>query len=133
MRLMVFSGVVLFCVGVAAIDKFDKSHNYVRVDARVIKVAATCYLQKKEGNSTRTSDVLDCDKAELLKTIHPAYAGWNVVYSIKVAYLFTSPADRQAHPGEQTLAAYPEGRRLHDGDLMPVLAHKAEAAKSRAI
>jgi len=130
---MALSAFVLFIAGFVALDKFDKSHNYMRVDARVTEVTATCYLQKKEGNTTRTSDTLDCDRAELLKTIHPAYAGWTVVYSIKVGYLFTSPVDRQAHEGQLTLAAYPEGRRLQYGDVMPVLAHKAEAAKSRAI
>jgi len=132
-RLFVAFGMIGFVICLAIIEEWDKKRNYVRVDARVTKVASTCCLQKKEGNSTRNSDVLDCDRAELLKQGHPAYAGWDVVYSIKVAYLFTSTVDRQAHAGEQTLAAYPEGRRLRDGDLMPVLAHKAEAAKSRSI
>jgi hypothetical protein len=132
-RLILILGFFGFAIGLAVIEEYDKKKNYVRVDARVTKVATTCYLEKKEGKSTRTTDVIECDKAELLKQIHPGYAGWDVKYSIKVAYLFTSPADRQAHEGEQTFIAYPEGRKLQYGDLMPVLAHKSEAGKSRSI
>ena len=66
MRLAVFGTIAAAVVGFGAYDKYDKNTNYQAADGRISAVNEQCYMEKVDGRKTSTSDVLPCERAEVL-------------------------------------------------------------------
>lgn len=119
--------------GVYAYDQYNKKANFVPVQARVSEVRETCYMEKRVGRRTSTSDTLACDLARKLTQEHPSWQGFQVKQQIVVNYEYVSPVDQRTHSGKRTLSAYPAGKKISRGEIFNVRASKTDPAKSREI
>jgi hypothetical protein len=136
MRLL-FVGTIVTVVGLTAYNQYDKAVNYQPVDARVSAVDEQCYMEKVEHGgvtkTTSTSDLLPCDKAELLVRLHPKWQGYTINHKIEVRFAYVSPVDGGTHASSLTFAAYPGGQPLRAGDVVRVLASKTKADSTRQL
>ena len=93
LRLQIFAGAALIAGSAIVYDAYDKAANYVPVAARASNVDRKCYMEKKEGRTTYTSDVLECSMAELAVKDHPKWMGYTVKSRIVIDFTFPSPVD----------------------------------------
>jgi hypothetical protein len=137
MRLAAILIVAVGAAGLAAYDQYDKRVNFKRVDARISAVNDQCYMEKvtREGitKTTSTSDLLRCELAQVLTREHPKWQGYTIKHKIEVRFVFVSPVDGATHASSLEMAAFPNGRPLRAGEVLPVLASKTKADKTRAI
>ncbi|HEX7920909.1 MAG TPA: hypothetical protein VF583_08150 [Bradyrhizobium sp.] len=123
--------------GIAIYDQYDKGANYQRVDARISSVSDQCYLEKVERNvitkTTFTSDLTRCETAELLRKEHPKWQGYHVMHKIEVRVVYVSPVDGVSHQSSLEMSYFPSGKPLRAGEVLPVLASKTKADKTRMI
>jgi hypothetical protein len=137
MRLAAFTTIVVAVVGLAAYDQYDKHTHYQPVDARVSAVSDQCFMEKTESGAviktTYTSDLLDCERAELLTREHPKWQGYAIRHKIEIRFSYVSPVDRAYHAASLTMSAFPKGHPLRTGDVVRVLASKTKAEKIREI
>ncbi|MCK1544087.1 hypothetical protein IVA87_09945 [Bradyrhizobium sp. 147] len=135
MRLLVFGLIAVGIAGFAAYDQYDKKANFQRVDARVSAVTDQCYLEKVErgifSKTTSTSDLLRCDQAEILTREHPKWQGYEIKHKIEVKFAYVSPVDGTTHFSSLRMSGFPNGQPLRMGDVLPVLASKTKADKTR--
>ncbi|MDE2577795.1 MAG: hypothetical protein KGL46_03235 [Hyphomicrobiales bacterium] len=125
-------GLVGFAViAVYAYDRFDKSTNYQRTQARLTKVDEVCYMEKTEGKRTSTSDTLPCQLAEIAVKSHPKWMDYTVKRKIAFEFSFVSPVDGKIHSSKLSAAAFPNGKPLQAGDVVEVLASKKQAETTR--
>ena len=121
--------------GISAYDQYDKRANYQRVDARVSAINEQCYMEKVERGvlhkTTSTSDLLRCDVAERLTREHPKWQGYLVKHKIEVRVAYVSPVDGAPHTSSLQMSAFPDGRPLHAGDVLPILASRTKPDKTR--
>ena len=137
---MRLAGILIVAVGVAgfaAYDQYDKRVNFQRVEARISAVNDQCYMEKvtREGitKTTSTSEMLRCELAQVLTREHPKWQGYSVKHKIEVRFAFVSPVDGATHASSLEMATFPNGRPLRAGEILPVLASKTKADKTRAI
>jgi hypothetical protein len=137
---MRLAGILIVAVGVAgfaAYDQYDKRVNFKRVDARISAVNDQCYMEKvtREGitKTTSTSDLLRCELAQVLTREHPKWQGYTIKHKIEVRFAFVSPVDGATHTSSLEMSSFPNGRPLRAGEVLPVLASKTKADKTRAI
>ena len=137
MRLAGIMIVAVGAAGLAAYDQYDKRVNFQRVDARISAINEQCYMEKvtREGitKTTSTSDLLRCELAQVLTREHPKWQGYTVKHKIEVRFAFVSPADGATHTSSLEMSTFPQGRPLRAGDVLPVLASKSSADKTRPI
>jgi hypothetical protein len=133
MRLGVYAIVAVGVVGITAYDRYDKRVNFQPVDARISAVNEQCYMEKVEGRTTSTSDVVRCEVAELLTRAHPKWQGYTVKRKIELRIDYTSPVDGATHASSLQMSAFPNGRPLHAGDVLQILASKTKADKTREL
>lgn len=123
--------------GIAIYDQYDKGANYQRVDARISSVNDQCYLEKVERGvvtkTTFTSDLTRCETAELLRKEHPKWQGYHVMHKIEVRVVYVSPVDGVSHQSSLEMSYFPSGKPLRAGEVLPVLASKTKADKTRMI
>ena len=123
--------------GIAIYDQYDKGANYQRVDARISSVNDQCYLEKVERGvitkTTFTSDLTRCETAELLRKEHPKWQGYHVVHKIEVRVVYVSPVDGVSHQSSLEMSYFPSDKPLRAGEVLPVLASKTKADKTRMI
>jgi hypothetical protein len=60
---------------------------------------------------------------------HPKWQGYTIKHKIEVRFAYTSPADGATHASSLQMSAFPNGRPLHAGDALQVLASKTKADK----
>jgi hypothetical protein len=137
---MRLAGILIVAVGAAGLatyDQYDKRVNYRRVDARISSINDQCYMEKvtREGitKTTSTSDMLRCELAESLTREHPKWQGYTVKHKIEVRFAFISPVDGTTRTSKLEMSAFPNGRPLRAGEVLPILASKTKADKTRAI
>ena len=89
----------------------------------------------REGitKTTSTSDLLRCELAQVLTREHPKWQGYTVKHKIEVRFVFVSPVDGATHTSSLEMAAFPNGRPLRAGEVLPILASKTKADKTRTI
>ena len=133
MRLGVYAIIAVGVVGLTAYDRYDKRFNFQPVDARISEVNEQCYMEKVEGSRTSTSDVVRCEVAELLTRAHPKWQGYTVKHRIELRFAYTSPVDGATHASSLQMSAFPNGRTLHAGDVLQILASKTKADKTREL
>ena len=137
MRLAGILIVAVGAAGLAAYDQYDKRVNFKRVDARISAVNDQCYMEKvtREGitKTTSTSEMLRCELAQVLTREHPKWQGYAVKHKIEVRFVFISPVDGATHASSLEMSAFPAGKQLRAGEVLPVLASKTKADKTRAI
>lgn len=137
MRLAAFAIVAVGAAGLTAYDQYDKRANFQRVDARISAIIEQCYMEKvtREGitKTTSTSDLLRCELAQVLTREHPKWQGYTVKHKIEVRFVFVSPVDGATHTSSLEMAAFPNGRPLRAGEVLPILASKTKADKTRTI
>lgn len=121
--------VLLVGGGVKVYDMYDKARNYVTVQARVMTVNDTCYMEKREGKKTYTSDTLPCALAEIAVKEHPKWQGYDIKHNYVIKFAYISPVDKTRH--EATLKLHKLPKPMRTGDVMPVLASVSEAGKVR--
>lgn len=129
-------GLGVLAVGVGGFyvfDQYDKRVNYAPAQARISKVEELCYMEKKAGRTTTTSDVLSCDVAQYAVKNHPKWQGFTVKSQIRLEYEYVSPVDNRTHSGKRTMSAWPEGRKLNRGEVFQIRASKKDPDKSREI
>ncbi|WP_426442669.1 hypothetical protein [Bradyrhizobium genosp. P] len=135
MRLGAFAIIAIGVVAVTAYDQYDKKVNYQRVDARVSTVSEQCYMEKVDRGAvtktTHTSDLLACDLAQRLTREHPKWQGYDVKHKIEVQFTYVSPADGASHMSSLQAATFPNGKPLHAGDVLAILASKTKPDKTR--
>ncbi|QPF82225.1 hypothetical protein IC762_20875 [Bradyrhizobium genosp. L] len=135
MRLGALVIVAVGIAGMVAYDQYDKKVNYQRVDARVSAVSERCFLEKVERGAitktTYTSDLLPCDVAQRLSREHPKWQGYDVRHKIEVQVAYVSPVDGVSHASSLQAAAFPNGKPLHPGDVLAILASKTKPDKTR--
>lgn len=119
--------------GLVIANEYDKKVNYLAVQARITDLQETCYMEKKSGRTTSTSDTLACETAEFAVKSHPKWQGYDVKYKINVSYSYVSPADSKPHSGKLELSAYPDNKKLATGGEIKVLASKTAADKTRSL
>ena len=83
--------------------------------------------------TTSTSDLLRCELAQVLTREHPKWQGYTVKHKIEVRFVFVSPVDGATHTSSLEMSAFPGGRPLRAGEVLPVLASKTSADKTRPI
>ncbi|QPF82224.1 hypothetical protein IC762_20870 [Bradyrhizobium genosp. L] len=133
---LVFFGVI--CAGLAGIhiyNEFDKRVNFRPIDARISQVKEQCYLEKPDGaesGKTWSSDLMSCEFAVLASRMHPKWQSADVKHKIEVRFAYISPVDGATHESSLQMAAYPDGRQLHAGDIFPVQASRKDANRTRA-
>ncbi|TWC05185.1 hypothetical protein FBZ93_103197 [Bradyrhizobium macuxiense] len=132
MRVGVYGMIAIGLAGFYAYREFDKRVNFRPIDARVSSVKEQCYLDKTEGNRSSSSDLLPCEIAELLARNHPKWQGYDIKHKIEIRFAYISPVDGAAHESNLQMAAYPDDRPLHAGDIFPVQASRSDANKTRA-
>ena len=137
---MRLAGILIVAVGAAGLatyDQYDKRVNYRRVDARISSVNDQCYMEKvtREGitKTTSTSDLLRCELAQVLTREHPKWQGYSIKHKIEIRFAFVSPVDGATHTSSLEMSAFPNGRPLRTGEVLPVLASKSQPDKTRAI
>ena len=137
---MRLAGIMIVAVGAAGLAvyvQYDKRVNFQRVDARISAINEQCYMEKvtREGitKTTSTSDLLRCELAQVLTREHPKWQGYTVKHKIEVRFVFVSPVDGATHTSSLEMSAFPGGRPLRTGEVLPVLASKSKADKTRAI
>jgi hypothetical protein len=133
MRLVVFGTIAAALVGFSAYDKYDENTNFQPVDARIGDVSDQCYMEKVKGRKTSTSDLLGCERAELLTRQHPKWQDYAIKHKIKIRFAYVSPVDGATHASSLTMSAFPKGQQLRAGDLLRVLASKTKADKTREL
>ena len=133
MRLVVFGTIAAVVAGFTAYDKYDKSTNFQPVDARISDVSDECYMEKVEGRKTSTSDLLGCERAELLTRQHPKWHGYAIKHKIEIRFAYVSPVDGATHASSLTMSDFPNGQQLRAGDVLRVLASKTKADKTREL
>lgn len=137
MRLAGFMIVAVGLAGFAAYDQYDKRVNFKRVEARISAVNDQCYMEKvtRDGitKTTSTSEMLRCELAQVLTREHPKWQGYSVKHKIEIRFAFVSPVDGATHTSSLEMATFPNGRPLRAGEILPVLASKTKADKTRAI
>lgn len=137
MRLAGFMIVAVGLAGFAAYDQYDKRVNFRRVEARISAVNDQCYMEKvtRDGitKTTSTSEMLRCELAQVLTREHPKWQGYSVKHKIEIRFAFVSPVDGATHTSSLEMATFPNGRPLRAGEILPVLASKTKADKTRAI
>jgi hypothetical protein len=129
-------GLGVVAVGIGAFyvfDQYDKRANYTPVQARISKVDELCYMEKKVGRTTTTSDVVSCDIAHYAVSRHPKWEGFDVKSKISLEYEYVSPVDNRTHSGKRSLSEWPDGKRLNRGELFQIRASKSNPDKSREI
>jgi hypothetical protein len=129
--------VAVGAAGLTAYDQYDKRVNFQRVDARISGVNDQCYMEKvaREGitKTTSTSEPLRCELAQILTREHPRWQGYTIKHKIEVRFVFVSPVDGATHTSSLEMSAFPGGKPLRAGDILPVLASKTNADETRAI
>jgi hypothetical protein len=137
---MRLAGIIIVAVGAAGLatyDQYDKRVNFKRVDAQISAVNDQCYMEKvtREGitKTTSTSDLLRCELAQVLTREHPKWQGYTIKHKIEVRFVFVSPVDGATHTSSLEMSVFPNGRPLRAGEVLPVLASKTKADKTRAI
>ena len=90
-------------------------------------------MEKVDGRKTSTSDVLPCERAEVLTRDHPKWQAYEVKHKIEIRFTYVSPVDGATHASSLTMAAFPKGQPLHAGDVLKVLASKSKADKTREL
>ena len=119
--------------GLVIADEYDKKVNFLAVQARITELHESCYMEKKSGRTTSTSDTLACGMAEYAVKNHPKWQGYDIKYKIDISYSYVSPADGKPHTGQLVLAAYPDNKKLATGGEIKVLASKTAADKTRSL
>jgi len=137
MRLAAIVIVAVGIAGFAVYDQYDKKVNYQRVEARIAAINEQCYLEKVErgvvSKTTSTSDLIRCEIAELLRRDHPKWQGYDVKHKIELRVAYVSPVDGAAHTSSLQMAAFPNGKPLRAGDVLPLLVSKSKPDKTRMI
>ncbi|PPD45503.1 MAG: hypothetical protein CTY15_03700 [Methylocystis sp.] len=125
-------GVVGVGLGVFyVVDQYDKKNNYTPIQARVSRVEEKCYMEKRSGRSTWTSDMLACERAQEMVKSHPNWLGYTVKYKINVSYDYVSPVDNRTHSGSRVMSAYPDGKKIYPGSQISIRASKSDPNKTR--
>lgn len=117
--------------GIYTYDQYDKKMNYKPVNARITAVADTCYMEKREGKKTWTSDVLPCAVADFAVKEHPKWQGYDVRHAIEVKFAFTSPVDGKVHDGKRKFDSMPKDKPYTVGDTLLIRASTTEGDKTR--
>ncbi len=135
MRLAALAIVAVGVAGISAYDQYDKRANFQRVDARISAINEQCYMEKVERGvirkTTSTSDLVRCDIAERLTREHPKWQGYDVKHKIEVRVAYISPVDGASHTSSLQMSAFPDGRPLRAGDVLPIMASKTKPDKTR--
>lgn len=132
-RLMGLGLVAVGLGGFYAYDRYDKSAHYLPAKARVSSVEESCYMEKRSGRSTWTSDVLACDLAKFAVQNHPKWEGYTVKYKITLKYDYVSPVDRRTHSGQRQMSAYPNGKKPSPGEVIDIRVSRTDPNKTREI
>lgn len=131
---MKIGAVMIGCSGLYfAYDQYDKKAHYIPAQARVSNVAELCYMEKKSGRATTTSDVVACDVAHYAVKNHPKWQGFTVRSKIRLEYEYVSPVDNRTHSGKRIFNDWPEGKKLSRGEAFMIRASKTDPNKSREI
>ena len=135
MRFAAIGIVVALVGGFAIYDNYDKKNNYQPVDARISSVSDQCYMEKTESGvltkTTMTSDMINCEIAEVLTRGHPAWQGYAIKHKIEIKFAYVSPVDGATHNSSLQMSVFPKGQTLRMGDVLRVLASKTKADKTR--
>jgi len=133
MRLALVGTIAVLTAGLTAYNQYDKKVNYLPVDARINSIDHQCYMEKVDGRTTSTSEVLRCELAEVLTREHPKWQGYTVKHKIVLHFAYVSPVDGATHSSSLTMTAFPKNQPLHAGDVVRVLASKTKADKTREL
>jgi hypothetical protein len=135
MRLAMLAIAAVGIGGYTAYDQYDKSTNFVPVDVRISAVKEECYLEKVDrgilSKTTSTSGMLLCPVAEILTREHPKWQGYEIKHKIDVSFAYISPVDRATHTASHRMTAFPNGKTLRAGDMLPILVSKTKPDKTR--
>jgi hypothetical protein len=131
MRLGFYGIICVALAGYYVYSEFDKRVNFQPVHARVRSVQEQCYMDKTEGQRSSSSDLMPCELAVLLTRSHPKWQGYDIKHKIEIGFAYISPVDGAVHESKMHLAAYPDDRPLHAGDIFPLQASRSAASKTR--
>jgi hypothetical protein len=135
-RLVLAVGAMGVAGTVMIVQKIDHSMNYVPATASITDVKASCYLQKVERGvltkTTETTDKMNCERAEELRSSHPAYEGMKVKGMMDVSFEYISPVDQLQHDGELTYSYedYAPLAQASSGTELPILVSKSDPNKN---
>jgi hypothetical protein len=89
-------------LGLIAYSQWDASANYSPTEARVLSVASSCYMEKKDSPTkkrTRTPDG-PCDEIRALRERDPEWRRGLIVDGTRVKVQYRSPSDGKSRRGE---------------------------------
>ncbi len=128
------TGAVGAFIGVAIIvSAVDKKMNYVDVEAEILAVNQTCYLEKDEGNKTYFTDPMECNIAAAMKEAHPRYKDYRLMRDTELELWYPDPAVNAYAKTTLELSGNASHDELRPGEMMHVLAHKKKSGKVREI
>lgn len=134
-RNRIFVMAVMFC-GVYGVREFDKSANYVTVDAYLEGIEQSCYLEKINGSGLTQHKTMTehgpCDVVETLAATHPAYIGYDLKKATTYKVSYQDPVGSW-QTGKLPELVHEDGRALEIGEKTPILMHKTDHAKIRKI
>ena len=87
-------------------------------------IEETCYMKKKTGKRSWTTDAGPCEIVRQIHENHPEFKGYRLIKNVVVEFEYISPADNGWHTGKLEQASHPDGSDIRYGDSLVVLAHK---------
>ena len=132
-RLIQMGAIGAFVAVGVTVNAVDKKMNYVDVEAEILAVNQTCYLEKEESKKTTFTDPMECPVAEALKAAHPIYKDFKVMRDTELELWYPDPAAHAYAKTTLELRGNKSHDDLHPGDAMHVLAHKKKPGKVREI
>jgi len=129
--LLKIMAIPMVLIGFYVYSESDKAANYVKTPARVTSVEELCYLEKKSGGKTSTTEAGPCEDVRALNRRHPAFQDYKLVTSTTVNYKYESPVDNSTYYGHYKYTGRGVKLRIEEGDEVTVLAHKKIPDKSQ--
>lgn len=134
-RLRLFASALLLSA-VYGYTEFDKSANYIQVDAYLERIEDTCHLEKVEWHALNRQKTMTehapCDVVEPLAASHPGYMNYDVIKT--TIYMVSYKDSRgQWQMGKLTRLKGKDGRAPKIGDKTAILMHKSDNTKIRTI
>ena len=122
--LIKFGALPLFFGAILLYVQYDRATNYEEVTATVTGIEETCYMKKKIGKRSWTTDEGPCEIVRQIHENHPEFKDYDLIRNVNVEFEYISPADDGWHTGKLEQSQHPDGSDIRYGDSLLVLAHK---------
>lgn len=111
--------------------KYDRATNYEQISATVTGIEESCYMKKRSGKRSWTTDEGPCEIVTQIHENHPEFKDYRLIKNVYVEFEYISPVDNAWYTGKVEQSTHPDGSEIKYGDSLVVLAHKEKPEKTR--